>query len=84
MPVLVDLRLALPPQSVGVRRGTPIRVRSAGIDNGERVPALMVAWHHTRTGDRWAHLRDVELRNANGRGRLLTEMWAPEAAVQLR
>lgn len=54
-----------------------------GGHNGERVPALMVAWHHTRTGDRWAHLINVELTNATRRGRLLTEMWAPEAAVQL-
>ncbi|MFC7344965.1 hypothetical protein [Saccharopolyspora griseoalba] len=84
VPVVVDLRYALPPQRIGVQPGTPLIVRSGGIDNGRTVNAELVAWHLTATGDRWAHVREVELVSRNGRGRMMTEMWVPEVAVRPR
>lgn len=61
-----------------------MRVRAAGVDNGRLAEADLVAWHLTATGDRWAHVRAVELVSRNGRGHLMTEMWVPEAAVRPR
>lgn len=82
-PIWVNLRRAMPPQQVGVREGTALRVRAAGIDNGRQAAGLLLAWHQTATGDRWAQVR-VELTSRNGRGRLITELWVPQDAVQRR
>lgn len=84
VPVWVDLRRVFAPQRVGLQPGTPLRVRAAGIDNSRTAPGELVAWHHTATGDRWAHVQRVELVNRNGHGRLVTELWVPEAAVSPR
>ncbi|WP_340672124.1 hypothetical protein REH65_33270 (plasmid) [Saccharopolyspora sp. ID03-671] len=59
-----------------------MRVRANGVDNGRLAEAELIAWHLTATGDRWAHVRGVELVSRNGRGHLITEMWVPEAAVR--
>lgn len=83
VPVWVDLRRALPPQQVGVRPGTAMRIRAAGVDNSRLAPGLLLAWQLTATGDRWAQVR-VELVNRNRRGLLFTELWVPQNAVQPR
>lgn len=83
VPVWVDLRRALPPQQVGVRPGTAMRVRAAGVDNSRQAPGVLLAWHQTITGDRWAQVRAV-LVNRNQRARLIAELWVPQTAVQRR
>lgn len=84
VPVRVDLRRVFPPRRVGGGgRGVPLRVRAAAIDNSSTVDGVLLAWHLVATGERWAHLR-VELTNRNRRGRLVTELWAPENAVHRR
>lgn len=83
MPVWVDLRAVFPPQQVGVRPGTPMRVRAAGLDNGRQAAGMLLAWQQTTTGDRWAQVR-VELINRNRRARLIAEVWVPQTAVQRR
>lgn len=60
-----------------------MRVRAGGIDNSRAAPGLLLAWHLTATGDRWAQVR-VELVNRGERGRLITETWVPENTVRPR
>ena len=83
VPVWVDLRSALPPQQAGVRPGTPMRVRAAGVDNSRQAPGALLAWHQTATGDRWAQVR-VELTNRNRQAHLVAELWVPQLAVEPR
>lgn len=83
VPVWVDLRRVFPPQRTGVRPGTPMRVRAAGVDLVREVPGDLLAWQLTITGDRWAQIR-LELTNRSKRGRVSTEVWAPESAVRQR
>lgn len=83
VPVWVDLRRALPPQQVGVRTGTAMRIRAAGVDNSRLAPGVLLAWQQTATGDRWAQVR-AELVNRNEHARMIAELWVPQHAVQRR
>lgn len=83
VPVWIDLRRVFPPRSIGVRHGTPMRVRAGGIDIAREVPGELLAWQLTITGDRWAHVR-LELANRSKRGRVQTEAWVAEDAVRRR
>lgn len=81
-PVWLVLARALPPSRVS-SGDAPLRVRARGVDISRTLPAELMAWQQTSTGDWFAELT-VCLVNRTGSGAHDTMLYAPAAAVTPR
>lgn len=82
VPVWVDLKKVFPPAQV-TSGHVPLRVRASGIDNGQVIPAQLLSWHQTMTGEWWACVDGV-LSNRAQRASIGVRQLVPADAVTVR
>lgn len=79
-PVLIRLSEAIARAPAKLGAGTPLRIRSEGLDLDQTIPGKLHAWARVNTGE-WLALLTFQVKTGNGMGYLDIQQWCPSSSI---